>query len=55
MTDDHPDIPVSEWDGRHIDWATETCRLCGGDLRYVGDRRSGHVECDASGEVLLMP
>lgn len=56
MTDgDHPDVPVGEWDGRHIDWSDETCRLCGAGLVYVGDERSGHTECEASGETLLMP
>ena len=54
MTDEHPEIPVDEWDGRHIDWETETCQHCGSDLDYVGPcSRSGHIKCADSGEVVF--
>lgn len=53
--DDHPNIPVGEWDGRHIDWETETCTLCGSQIDYVGNSISGHIRCSQSLEVLFQP
>lgn len=57
MSEEHPEVPQEEWDGRHIDWEDETCELCGSDLYHYGccEQCSTSITyCDDSGETLFM-
>lgn len=51
---DHPEVPPEEWNGQHVDWREEKCRLCGGEIKYVGCMDCELTECAESGEVLFL-